>query len=128
MFHITPPEVHNVLSKNILAPCRPIKLIVHLCPGNEKTCKLHLLYEQWCSANELWKQSSLVLRMKKAVNSKTRGARRWMTKKDIEARYDAEVAAEIIEAKSKPEMEGILWKPHPDLPGPGGHEVIPMLG
>ncbi|CAK9112309.1 Uncharacterized protein SCF082_LOCUS52077, partial [Durusdinium trenchii] len=83
---------------------------------SDKTCKLHLLYEQWCSASEKWERSSLVLRMKKSVLTRSRGARRWMTKKEICSKYNEEVAEEIIASKFKEDMENILWKKHPELP------------
>ena len=57
----------------------------HMCTGegSSKTEKLALMFEQWASAHEDWKQSELVLRMKHTTSHKKRGTRRWLTEAQI---------------------------------------------
>lgn len=82
---------------------------------------LTAIYERWLACGENWKQSSWVVSMKQNHEHQKRGCRRWMTRKQIELKYNdmgngAELAAEIIREKEENGVEGIDWKKHPELP------------
>ena len=98
--------------KQTLSECynqNSILYIVHpfgLLPGDGKSEKLAVLFEQWASAKECWKDSALVLRARQSTSFRKRGQRRWMTESQIKAMYDgcAATAREICELKENDEQ------------------------
>ena len=81
------------------------------------------IYERWLSCGENWKKSTWAISLSKTSTENKRGARRWMTKAQIENKYSsAEIAEEICELKDTPEFEH-QRKRHPDLP----HRDDPFL-
>ena len=81
------------------------------------------IYEKWLSCGEDWHASTWVVSLSSTTVENKRGARRWMTKSQLEAKYQsASIASEIVEMKSKPEFAH-QRKLHPDLP----HRLEPKL-
>lgn len=79
------------------------------------------VYERWLSCGEDWKKSSWALSLEKTSTERRKGARRWMTKSQIERKYESkEIAQEIVASKMAPECEH-QRKRHPDLPHRDDH-------
>lgn len=76
-----------------------------------------ILWEEWLSSNENWKASKYAISLKRSHTHEKIGARRWMTFKQLIAKYDDKDIAESIrhEKKSDPELAHQV-KPHPDCP------------
>lgn len=78
-----------------------------------------ILYDEWLAANENWKSSSYVAALKQRKSHQKIGARRWMTFRQIQAKYDGDeqLAKAIVENKlNDPVLRESSVKPHPDLP------------
>ena len=74
------------------------------------------MYERWLACNEDWKSSTWALGLETQNKETRRGARRWMTKAQIEKKYESkDVASEIVKLKMQPEFSH-QRKKHPDLP------------
>ena len=88
--------------------------------GENKREKLQVLFEEWCASTEKWSSSKLVLSIRQNVSFRKRGARRWFTRMDLEAKYggDTAVADEIIQEKVSldPQITGMCVRKHPDAP------------
>lgn len=79
------------------------------------------VYERWLPCGEDWKKSSWALSLEKTSTERRKGARRWMTKSQIERKYESkEIAQEIVASKMAPECEH-QRKRHPDLPHRDDH-------
>lgn len=74
--------------------------------------------DEWVSCKGSWKSSKLYEKMTARKSVRTKGARVWLTRHQLAAKYnDAEVAREICESKlSDPELKETHTKPHPDAP------------
>ena len=77
-----------------------------------------ILWEEWLGSNENWKKSQYAIRLSKSHSHEKVGARRWMTFKQIIAKYDdVSIAESIRESKrSDPKLKFDHVKPHPDCP------------
>ena len=74
------------------------------------------IYERWLSCGEDWSKSSWAISLTSTTTENRRGCRRWMTKLQIEKKYEsADVANEIVAQKLLPEFAH-QRKNHPDLP------------
>lgn len=87
--------------------------------GDDKNEKLQILFEEWAASKEVWKNSEIVLQMRSRHTNKVRGARRWITEREIATKYQsAEIAAEIVHRKlSDEQLRRTQVRDHPDLPG-----------
>lgn len=77
-----------------------------------------MLFEEWAGSNESWKKSNLILQMTTRESRKVRGGRRWLTEREISAKYNSpEIASDIIKAKLENEvLRQTSVRCHPDLP------------
>ena len=87
--------------------------------GDDKSEKLQILFEEWAGSKESWKQSELVLQMRSRHSHKMRGARRWITEREISNKYGSdEIASDIVNRKLNDEqLRKTQVRDHPDLPG-----------
>ena len=85
------------------------------CLGKET---MAILWEEWLASNENWKQSKYALRLQRSHSHEKMGCRRWMTFKQIVAKYEDEGVAKAIVAgkKEDPLYQHDHVKPHPDCP------------
>ena len=85
-------------------------------PGSEK---LAILYEQWCSCEGFWKESSLYKELKVKTHHRRLGRRVWMTFGEISKKYNSDrVATRIVEAKrNDAAVAAVQIRDHPDCPG-----------
>ena len=86
-----------------------------LWPGSDT---LGILWDEWLGANENWKKFTYAIRLKKTHSHEKIGARRWMTFKQLVAKYEDKEVAESIKAakKNDPELRDSHVKCHPDCP------------
>lgn len=84
-------------------------------PGPEEMQKL---YEEWLSSNEQWQSSSYVIQLQQSHKFTKLGARRWMTFREISAKYSSdEIAQSIVdEKKANRQLAATQIKKHPDCP------------
>ncbi|CAE7609000.1 unnamed protein product [Symbiodinium sp. CCMP2592] len=76
-----------------------------------------VLWEGWVQCQGNWHSSELLLTLQSSRKNKRRGARRWMTVKELVDRYGQEVADEVVEYKSRdPVLRKTQIKCHPDCP------------
>jgi hypothetical protein len=77
-----------------------------------------ILWEEWLGSNDDWKKSQYAIRLSKSHSHEKIGARRWMTFKQLIAKYDdVSIAESIRESKrSDPKLRADHVKPHPDCP------------
>ena len=82
------------------------------------TEKLNLLLDEWISCAGEWKKSTLYKRFMERSTTSSHGARVWLTKAQIEAKYkSAAIAESIVRAKlDDPEARETSTKAHPDCP------------
>ena len=86
--------------------------------GEHKQEKMAVLFEEWCGANENWKSSSFLVRIRTKHSAKKKGGRRWMTQEQLATKYNcAFTAQEIVSAKENdPVLSKTQIRPHPELP------------
>ena len=86
--------------------------------GEHKQEKMAVLFEEWCGANENWKSSSFLVRIRTKHSAKKKGGRRWMTQEQLATKYNCSFTAqEIVTAKeSDPVLSKTQIRPHPELP------------
>ena len=106
-----------VPESQILSPCKSLLHDLDLLPRSQG---MSVIYERWLACGEKWSRSSWVISMKKSHQHTKRGCRRWMTRKQIEMKYNdmgngVELAQEIITDKEENGVEGVDWKRHPEL-------------
>ena len=79
-----------------------------LWPGSDT---LGILWDEWLGANENWKKSTYAIRLKKTHSHEKIGARRWMTFKQLVAKYEDKEVAESIKAAKKTILnsEIVMW-------------------
>ena len=66
--------------------------------------KLQLLQEVWLSCAGEWRNSTFYSQLKQSSTHRHKGARKWMTKRDISLKYGSEeVATQIIAHKEADE-------------------------
>lgn len=89
------------------------------------TAKLQLLQDAWVECEGAWKKSSLYKRMIERTTHKRHGARVWLTRSQISAKYNSdEMADSICDAKlNDPELYETHTKPHP-----GEDATVPRVG
>ena len=81
--------------------------------------RLQVLLEDWISCRGEWRQSKLYEKITSRKSCRTYGARVWLTKSQIMAKYggDEAVANDIISTKTETEeARQTQTKPHPDAP------------
>ena len=92
-------------------------------PGHEK---LQILQDAWTSCKGEWKKSSLFLSIRHRKKCSTHGARVWLTRAQICAKYggDQAVADDICNNKlMDPELAQSHVKSHPDAPNSEARNV-----
>lgn len=80
---------------------------------------MSILYDEWLAASENWRSSSYVAVLKRRLSNERIGSRRWMTFRQIVAKYDGDeaIARSITENKLRDEeLAKRCTKPHPDCP------------
>ena len=76
-----------------------------------------ILWEEWLASNENWKQSKYAQRLQRSHSHEKLGCRRWMTFKQIVAKYEDEsVAKSIVRSKKEDDNKFDCVKAHPDCP------------
>ena len=92
------------------------------------SAKLSLLKEAWEECAGEWKKSSLYKKITNKSKSSTHGARVWLTRGQICAKYNnnMDIANAICKAKEDdPELSQTQIKDHPDAPGvEAGHGFL----
>lgn len=80
--------------------------------------EMQKLYEEWLSSNEQWQSSSYVIQLQQSHKFTKLGARRWMTFREISAKYSSdEIAQSIVdEKKANRQLAATQIKKHPDCP------------
>ena len=79
--------------------------------------KNSVMFEAWLNCGGNWKQSQLYINCKTKNTSKRKGVRKWMLRKDIEAKFGEENAEAIVLRKLGDEkLRETEVKKHPDLP------------
>lgn len=75
-----------------------------------------IVWEEWLGSGENWKNSTLAVSLTTRHEHEKIGARRWMTRKQIEDKYGSkEIAQSIIDAKwADPILRATHIKKHPD--------------
>lgn len=76
-----------------------------------------MLFEEWLSSGEDWRTSQYIVQLQRTERRETMGARRWMTREQISAKYESDEVADqiILEKTNNPAMKNQM-KPHPDVP------------
>ena len=81
--------------------------------------RLQVLLEEWISCRGQWRSSKVYEKITSRKSCKTYGARVWLTKSQIMAKYggNEQVANDIIATKTESEeARQTQTKPHPDAP------------
>ena len=93
-----------------------VTTLLETCLGTEK---LQLLQDAWSQCAGEWKRSELYKRMIDRTTHSAHGARVWLTRSQIQKKYDSETLGnEICDSKmNDPELRKTHTKEHPDAPG-----------
>lgn len=77
-----------------------------------------MLLDEWISIKGEWKRSKLYERMSATKSVRQHGSRVWLTKGQIERKYNDPAVAEAITASklADEKTKETLTKPHPDAP------------
>ena len=75
------------------------------------------MHEAYLECNGKWQESEFVLQLQKKASQRTKCTRRWMTRKQLEEKYDAAMADEIIRRKQDDEeLRRTQIQKNPDNP------------
>lgn len=92
---------------------------INLFMPSQGSQKLAVLKEEWLACAGVWKSSALYKKMKQSSKTSNHGARLWLTKTQIAAKYSSmEVAQAIVDAKlADAELRESQVREHKDCPG-----------
>lgn len=117
-----PPGLENMLhdwscptSTGDASDLKGLVQFLCMCAGSQQ---LQVLLDEWITCKGEWSRSTLCERMTASKSVRKHGARVWLTRSQIAAKYnDHNVAMEICSAKlDDPAIRETQTKPHPDAP------------
>ena len=80
--------------------------------------KNSILFEAWLECGGLWKKSQLYISCRHSNSKKRRGVRKWLTAKEIIAKFGQESGQAIMDRKlADPELMEKEVRDHPENPG-----------
>lgn len=87
--------------------------------------------DAWESCAGEWKKSTLYQKLSCKTTNRSYGARVWLTKNQIAAKYGGgeegmKIAEKICQAKLDPEVAATHVKWHPDAPGVEARPILTM--
>ena len=90
-------------------------MILALSPGRDA---LGILYEQWIQCEGHWSENSLAKELRTSSRHRKIGSRKWMTRSELEHKYNSTRIAEriIVSKEQDAELSKTQIRPHPDCP------------
>ncbi|CAK9090861.1 Uncharacterized protein SCF082_LOCUS42841 [Durusdinium trenchii] len=105
-------------SRSLKSPRTPAEVKKAGAAAFRDSSMLQVLYEQWASCSGQWSQSDFYLQARQKRRFRTHGSRRWMTKLELQCKFGAQAAEDIIAAKTlDPEVARSHVRANPDLHG-----------
>ena len=76
-----------------------------------------ILFEQWASCEGHWTESKIYMELKVSTRHRKIGARKWLTKHELDGKFSVRVADRIVATKENDkELAKTQVRYHPDAP------------